>query len=693
MKRKLSLLMVLMMVISLVPMSAFAASDAAVSTQTVGSDSTFDVQIVVEPDDTLGFTTGGIFEIVLGPDASFPETTAVLDGNATGGDVVKRGSKVLEVSPAGAQTTFTITAEVELDGAEEGDQNIQIRNITANASNETLTYAIVVGDGDVIVRTLVSPRTVTRAGANTIASLEIRETSDDTFVNGETITLELPNDFSWGTILPADISGAVDVTPATADADTLVLEITGATGGIDRIILESAPINVNRDARTGMVEVKVSSDNNAFSSEYVEVAEYKDYNVVASVDEEKTIIAGHEEDGDEYEIEFTLEGNGDNSFLTNRDIKATVANGEVALRSTSIGDASRIEDEDGDLLATDVYVDEFYLIPDTDAEEIELSLYIKGDWNAGGEDLEITVEGAGVENQTVKLADILAPATISTEIDGKTVADVVLGLQEQAAPEITITETQEGSLKEGFYVIDFPDQRFNGVQIMDAEISVEGDIEADIEIEEDRIVIEIEEESREASEIMITAVVVTLDRTVPYGPLNARFAALVDDTDTLIVDMDDEDDEEEIVADIAYLNVVTAVQDERKQQTVFTIDSTTYMVGSETRTLDAAPFISMNRTMLPIGTVAELVGATVNYSPVSRTAVFTKDNLVVSMNLDTNVLLVNGSPVMMDSKPMIVNSRAFVPVVYVAQAFGIQNGTDIVYDAAQRTVTLFPEVQ
>ena len=97
--------------------------------------------------------------------------------------------------------------------------------------------------------------------------------------------------------------------------------------------------------------------------------------------------------------------------------------------------------------------------------------------------------------------------------------------------------------------------------------------------------------------------------------------------------------------------------------------------------------------MLPIGTVAQLAGATLNYSPSTRTAVFTKDNLVVSMNLDTNILLVNGSPVPMDAKPEIVNGRAFVSVVYVAQAFGIQNGTDIVYDAATRTVTLFPNAQ
>jgi len=97
--------------------------------------------------------------------------------------------------------------------------------------------------------------------------------------------------------------------------------------------------------------------------------------------------------------------------------------------------------------------------------------------------------------------------------------------------------------------------------------------------------------------------------------------------------------------------------------------------------------------MLPIGTIAQLVGATVNYDTTTRTAVFQNDKTTVSMNLDTNMLLVNGSSVPMDAKPEIQNSRAFVSLVYVAQAFGIQNGTDIVYDAAAKTVTLFPNAQ
>jgi len=326
--------------------------------------------------------------------------------------------------------------------------------------------------------------------------------------------------------------------------------------------------------------------------------------------------------------------------------------------------------------------------------------------------LKLTAKGAGVEEQTIKLADVLAPAKITTKVDDKkTVADVVVGLQNQATPEITITETESGSLQEGYYVFDLNQARYSGVEFIDSTVKFEttGDISVDdvytIENGEKVVVYVDGESNKEASSIIIKGLAVTLDRAVPYGQLDLRFGAVVADGDQddlnatdgeFGLDPEEKDfdyDVETIVEKVPFLNVVTEVQTARQQKTVFTIDSATYTVGSETKTLDAAPYISNNRTMLPIGTVAQLAGATLNYSPVTRTAVFTKDNLVVSMNLDTNILLVNGSPVPMDAKPEIVNGRAFVSVVYVAQAFGIQNGTDIVYDAASRTVTLFPNAQ
>ena len=472
---------------------------------------------------------------------------------------------------------------------------------------------------------------------------------------------------------------------------------------IDRIVVTPV-IDLTKDAKFGDIEVEIIDVNSGVDADDVLIAKYNDYAIALKVDKIQSIVAGKDSKSKDYVVEVTLDAPGP-SFITGRPIDFTVSGGDVRLKKVvsassvaTISDEIQGLDKDG----FEKYDDEFDIqINSSTADEFKFELYLKADWDSAGE-LKLTGKGGGMEEQTIKLADVLAPARITTKAaNDKTVADVVVGLQNQAAPTIIIEETEAGSLQEGYYVIDFGDSRYAAVELIDKNVKFEvtGDISVDdvYTIEKgDKLVVYIDGESnKEASKITITGLEVSLNRSVPYGNIDARFGAVVDKNGNFNVDPEDEKDYEveDIIAKLPLINVVTEVQTARKQKTVFTIDSATYVVGGETKTLDAAPYISNNRTMLPIGTVAQLAGATLNYSPATRTAVFTKDNLVVSMNLDTNILLVNGSQVPMDAKPEIVNSRAFVPVVYVAQAFGIQNGTDIVYDAASRTVTLFPNAQ
>ena len=721
MKRKLSLLMVLMMVVALVPANlAFAASDSIVNTIVTSADGTVDFDLDIEAKGTgiavgANASTPAVFELRLDGDAEWVNINGNVDAN--GNDIytddiiasypgvtittIRATDTRAEFQISGPITTGSITvrAEVVLDGAE-GEQKVTVEDIrNSGISRQVLTYAVVSGDGSVISRTLEDDVTLTR-GTKDGADFELREATKDAIDKDGTFTLRLPKDVEWAAGTTVTLNGTN--VAFTRDGRDLDLTLAGTSKSfIDRIIV-SPVLTLTKDAKLGDISVQVISGTSDIDADDVVVGTYKDYNVLLEVDEVKSIIAGKDDTNKDYVATITLNQTG-NSLIAGRPVDFTVSGGDVKLKGSLSGSEGTVDN------INSAYDDEFTLTVSNTVGtgDIEFDVYLKADWDASGE-LSITGEGAGMEEQTLKLADVLAPATISTKVDNnKEVADVVVGLQNQMAPDLIIEETEGGSLTEGFYILDFGDSRYSGVEINedDIEYEVEGDLSVDdvYTIENDtKLVFEVDgESSNEASTLTISGIKVTLDRTVPFGNLDLRFgASILDDSnepnDGEMVDPEDYEDDytvEEIVDRTPYLNIVTAVQDQRQQQTVFMIDSVTYMVGTETRTLDAAPFISMNRTMLPMGTVANLVGATVNYSAESRTAVFTKDNLVVSMNLDTNVLLVNGSPVMMDAKPMIVNSRAFVPVVYVAQAFGIQNGTDIVYDAAQRTVTLFPEVE
>lgn len=113
----------------------------------------------------------------------------------------------------------------------------------------------------------------------------------------------------------------------------------------------------------------------------------------------------------------------------------------------------------------------------------------------------------------------------------------------------------------------------------------------------EKVVVYVDGESnKEASSIIIKGLTVTLDRAVPFGQLDLRFGAVVADGDQT----------NPKAADgrvwswprgkrfwlwcrnyrwkVPFLNVVTEIQTARQQKTVFTLDSATYTVGSETKT-------------------------------------------------------------------------------------------------------------
>lgn len=733
--------MVLMMMLTLIPANmAFAASDATVNTETTSADGTVNFDIEIEPTGT-GFINGGRFEISLGDGAEWDTTTdasykipgvnptsasdtewkkvKVLSGPA---EIVRVTDGRMElkinslIDPIG--DSIVLDGKISLDGAESGDQKVTIENIAnSGVSRQVLTYAVVTGSGSVISKRLTDVEVLTR-GTDSAAEFELRETNSKAIETG-VLEMRLPKDIVWaqGTKVyfndssnQATLLDVETVAPKEFGNRVLKVDIKASdidSDKIDRIIVEPK-ITITKDAKFGDIEVEFLGGNTEIDADDLKIAEYKDFGITMTVDKVESIVAGKTDTTKGYVVEVSLDPAGE-SFIAGRPIDFTVAGGDVQLKTNKTEVSKEIK---GD------YDDEFEVTigaGDT-SKEFKFELYLKADWDAAGE-LTLTGKGGGMEEQTVKLADVLAAAKITTKVDAnKTVADVVVGLQNQATPEITITETEAGSLQEGYYVFDLNQARYSGVEFIDSTVKFEttGDISVDdvytIENGEKVVVYVDGESNKEASSIIIKGLTVTLDRAVPFGQLDLRFGAVVaDGAQDLDASAGNEisdgefgiDPEkkgfdyevETVVEKVPFLNVVTEVQTARQQKTVFTIDSATYTVGSETKTLDAAPYISNNRTMLPIGTVAQLAGATLNYSPVTRTAVFTKDNLVVSMNLDTNILLVNGSPVPMDAKPEIVNGRAFVSVVYVAQAFGIQNGTDIVYDAATRTVTLFPNAQ
>lgn len=141
-------------------------------------------------------------------------------------------------------------------------------------------------------------------------------------------------------------------------------------------------------------------------------------------------------------------------------------------------------------------------------------------------------------------------------------------------------------------------------------------------------------------------------------------------------------------------------KNEAKATFKFFIDKSEYVKTvdgkEETVQIDVAPFIQNDRTMLPLRYLAEAIGAEVKYEKETRTASFTKDGIVASIQIDGDkIKLSDGKEITMDSKPINKNGRIFVSLTNVSKVFNLTNGNsddemnqDIEWDKKERSVTV-----
>lgn len=104
--------------------------------------------------------------------------------------------------------------------------------------------------------------------------------------------------------------------------------------------------------------------------------------------------------------------------------------------------------------------------------------------------------------------------------------------------------------------------------------------------------------------------------------------------------------------------------------------------------MDVEPFISNNRTMLPIRFVAEALGFKVEWDDPTRTVILTDKDTVVKIPVDTNQIIVNGTVFESDVKPILKSNRTMLPIANIARALGLVDGKDIIWDGTTKEVTI-----
>jgi len=698
-----------MMMMTLLPMTAFAASDNTVNrVPQVAKDEIFDDAdtapfLRIKEKNTGDFTSGDYFELSLTNAEWLAGAVAAINAENAGVNAESISKKLVGITITdNPEAQIIIKVPLITKITAEGEAKVTVDPRDSAVSSGSYVFAVAAKGA-----TITTIEKVNKFGGRygDLATMRIDETSIGALGSEEqVIKFKLPPKYSWGSTAGVIITTKGGLTNSTADnvavetdnKRTLTFDFDPSTkdgGARGSIFIKGLKIVADRDAPYGDVVLDVDGDE--ITADELVVAQHLDYNVDVSVEEVKELVAGM---WDQKTAEITIEETLEDSLVPGREIAV------IFPEWVKVADIIGEEDYDSEIEVGSRQNEIFIEVDDEDEGsggkikyEFELKLSIEADKSG---DIVAEFSGAGMETQEVVIAKAVAPVTAEVAA-----TDLKIGVQNQAAPDIIITETAKARIDDqyehwdGDLVKQITVSLPKGIEFAstpDVEVTDEGNLEigkAKLTNEKRTLVIPVSSSSTKGSTIKISNVKLTLDRTVPEGEFKAKIGggALVknDDSDatikTEVVFAKDN------VVSFVFANVITPAPGETRATTTFTIGSTSYTVEENKvaieKTMDVAPYIKDGRTYLPVRFVAEALGVTednILWDPVTRSVTIFKGDRIAQMTIDSTTLLVNGVELTMDVAPEITNGRTMLPVRWMTQALG----ATIAWDAETQTVTV-----
>ncbi len=114
------------------------------------------------------------------------------------------------------------------------------------------------------------------------------------------------------------------------------------------------------------------------------------------------------------------------------------------------------------------------------------------------------------------------------------------------------------------------------------------------------------------------------------------------------------------------------------------IGNTKAYVNGEMFSLDAAPFINDGRTMIPLRFISESFNAKVLWNNSIQKITIQDGDIKIILTIGSKEMFVNQEKILLDSPPLIQNSRTFVPIRAISEALHAA----IEWDAVERIVTV-----
>ncbi|MCD8215993.1 MAG: hypothetical protein LUC97_10195 [Clostridiales bacterium] len=105
---------------------------------------------------------------------------------------------------------------------------------------------------------------------------------------------------------------------------------------------------------------------------------------------------------------------------------------------------------------------------------------------------------------------------------------------------------------------------------------------------------------------------------------------------------------------------------------VMTVDSNVMTINGEGQELEQSPVIIDGRTLVPVRAVVEAIGGEADWNSETREITITKGTDVISMTINSETAYLNGEETILDTAPVIINSRTCMPIRFIAESLGFE---------------------
>jgi len=113
------------------------------------------------------------------------------------------------------------------------------------------------------------------------------------------------------------------------------------------------------------------------------------------------------------------------------------------------------------------------------------------------------------------------------------------------------------------------------------------------------------------------------------------------------------------------------------------------MLNNRYLTFDQPPVMENNRVLVPLRAIFEAIGADVDWDSETQTVTAKKDDIELTLLIDSELIVVNGQSMTLDVPPKLIGGRTLVPVRAVSEGLGAEVEWDAVY---KRVIIEIPEI-